>query len=70
MSRKGNCLDNALMESFFGHMKEDMKYRRAKIFKELSIIVNDYIRYYNYDRYQWNLEKMSPVQYRNHLFAV
>jgi transposase InsO family protein len=70
MSRKGNCLDNAPMESFFGHLKDEMQYRQAKTFKELSDIVEDYIRYYNYDRYQWNLEKMSPAQYRNHLIVV
>jgi putative transposase len=67
MSRKGNCLDNAPMESFFGHMKDEMQYKEAKTFKELSNIVDKYIKYYNFDRYQWNLEKMSPVQYRNHL---
>ena len=31
--------------------------------------IRDYIDYYNNDRYQWNLKKMTPVQYRNHLFA-
>jgi transposase InsO family protein len=70
MSKAGCPYDNAPMESFFGHLKDEMQYRKVKTFKELSDIVEDYIRYYNYDRYQWNLEKMSPAQYRNHLLVV
>ena len=70
MSRKGNCLDNAPMESFFGHMKDEMEYKQAMSLNELNQIVDKYIKYYNYDRYQWTLKKMSPVQYRTHLLAA
>lgn len=67
MSRRGNCIDNAPMESFFGHMKDDIDYQKAKTFEELNIMLNEYLKYYNNERYQWGLKKMTPVQYRNHL---
>ena len=70
MSRKGNCLDNAPMESFFGHMKDEVDYKQATSFAELKSIIRDYIHYYNYNRYQWTRKKMTPVQYRNHLLAA
>ncbi len=69
MSRRGNCWDNAPQESFFGHMKDEMDYRSCNSFEELSTMVDDYMDYYNYDRYQWNLNKLTPVQYRNQLIA-
>jgi transposase InsO family protein len=67
MSRKGNCIDNSPMESFFGHFKDDVDFENCKTFEELNILIEEYMRYYNYERYQWNLKKMTPVQYRNHL---
>lgn len=67
MSRKGNCIDNAPIESFFGHFKDDVDYYNCKTFEELNLVVNEYMEYYNNKRYQWNLKKMTPVQYRNHL---
>lgn len=70
MSRKGNCLDNAPMESFFGHMKDEMEYGEALSFSELEIIVDNYMNYYNKFRYQWGLNKMSPVQYRTHILVA
>ena len=70
MSRKGNCIDNAPMESFFGHFKDDVDYRDCKTFSELSLMVEEYIEYYNNARYQWDLKKMTPVQYRNHLLQT
>ena len=69
MSRKGNCIDNAPMESFFGHFKDDVDYKNCQTFNELKLIVKEYIEYYNNRRYQWDLKKMTPVQYRNHLLA-
>lgn len=65
MSRRGNCWDNAPQESFFGHMKDEinLKVKRCKDFKELKLLINDYIDYYNNDRYQWNLAKLSPREY-------
>lgn len=70
MSRKGNCIDNSPMESFFGHFKDDVDYQDCKTFEELNILIENYMRYYNYERYQWNLKKMTPVEYRNHLLET
>lgn len=70
MSRRGNCLDNAPMESFFGHMKDEMVYKQAMSFGELGEIVDSYMIYYNNDRYQWGLNKMSPAQYRTHILVA
>lgn len=70
MSRKGNCWDNSPQESFFGHMKDEIDLKKISTFDELQIEINRYIEYYNNYRYQWNLKKMSPVQYRNHLLQT
>lgn len=67
MSRRGNCWDNAPQESFFGHLKDEVDYQSSKTFKELKAKINHYMVYYNNYRYQWNLKKMTPIQYRNHL---
>jgi transposase InsO family protein len=70
MSRKGNCWDNASMESFFGHMKDELEYRDSLTFQELRERVNDYIEYYNTDRYQWTLKGMTPDEFRDHLLIA
>jgi putative transposase len=70
MSRKGNCLDNAPIESFFGHFKDELDYFDCDTFEELEKKVNEYIYDYNNSRYQWNLKKMTPVQYRDHLLVA
>jgi len=69
MSRKGNCIDNAPIESFFGHLKDDVDYKKARTFEELNDMVNKYMNYYNNKRYQWEIKKMTPVEYRNQLLA-
>lgn len=69
MSRKGNCTDNAPMESFFGHLKDDIDYNDCKTLEELKFATEKYIEYYNNERPQWNIKKMTPVQYRNHLLS-
>ena len=69
MSRKGNCLDNSLMENFFGIMKNEMFYGHESEFKtleELRNAMDDYIIYYNEKRIKLKLKEMSPVQYRIH----
>lgn len=65
MSRKGNCWDNAPQESFFGHMKDEIKCEIAtmKKFDEVKAKIDDWIDYYNNDRYQWDLAKLSPNEY-------
>lgn len=70
MSRKGNCIDNAPMESFFGHFKDEVDYKKCRTFEELRGLTAEYINYYNNKRRQWNLNKMTPVQFRNYLFSV
>ncbi len=70
MSRKGNCIDNAPIESFFGHLKDDIDYRNCKTFEELKQMIAGYMDYYNHGRYQWDLKKMTPVCYRNHLLVA
>ena len=67
MSRRGNCIDNAPIESFFGHLKDDMDYKECKTFDELHSLITTYMQYYNHERPQWDLKKMTPVAYRNHL---
>lgn len=67
MSRRGNCWDNAPQESFFGHFKDEAEIKPCETLEELKKEIKSYMSYYNHDRYQWNLKKMTPVQYRNHL---
>lgn len=67
MSRRGNCWDNAPQESFFGHMKDEIHLDRCSNFEEVIIEVDNYMDYYNNDRYQWGLAKLSPNQYAKYL---
>lgn len=67
MSRRGNCWDNAPQESFFGHFKDEAYIKPCETLGELKQEIKSYMTYYNHYRYQWNLKKMTPVQYRNHL---
>ena len=67
MSRRGNCWDNAPQESFFGHMKDEIHLERCNSFSDLNLEIDDYMDYYNNDRYQWRLAKLSPNQYANYL---
>lgn len=67
MSRRGNCWDNAPMESFFGHMKDVVLSERHESLQGLWNSVEEYISFYNHSRYQKKLKKMTPVAYRDHL---
>jgi len=65
MSRKGNCLDNAVMESFFSILKSELFYlQQFTSIEELKKAIVNYIRYYNNDRIKLKLKGLSPVQYR------
>lgn len=65
MSRKGNCLDNASMESFFGTLKSEFFYlNKFSSLDDLEIGLKDYIHYYNHDRIKLKLNGLSPVSYR------
>ena len=67
MSRRGNCWDNAPQESFFGHMKDELHLERCYSILDLKREIDDYMDFYNNDRYQWNLAKLSPNQYALYL---
>lgn len=67
MSRKGNCFDNAAVESFFGHLKSELIYNNKILSKEQMISeIDNYIRFYNYERYQSKLNEMTPIEYKSH----
>ncbi len=58
------------MESFFGHMKDEIDFMQYDTLEEVQIAIKEYIIYYNYERPQWTLKKMTPVEYRNHLNVI
>jgi transposase InsO family protein len=65
MSRKGNCLDNSIMENFFGLLKSELLYlREFSSIEEFKIELEKYIDYYNNRRIKSKLKGLSPVQYR------
>jgi len=67
MSRKGNCLDNAVIENFFGIIKSELFYlKKYSSIGELKQEIIEYIKYYNNDRIKLNLKGMSPIKYRAH----
>ncbi|WP_162943725.1 IS3 family transposase, partial [Arthrobacter celericrescens] len=71
MSRKGNCYDNAVMENFFGHLKEELFHHVRYLNTDaLETALNEYIRWYNNDRISTKLEGLSPVQYRAQALAA
>ena len=69
MSRRGNCWDNAPKESFFGHMKDELKIHRDMSFEAILAEVDDWMDYYNNDRYQWSLAKLSPREFYEYLMT-
>ena len=71
MSRKATCLDNAVMENFFGHMKEEMfNHDRYDSIDELANAIDHYIAWYNHERISTKLEGLTPVQYRDQALAA
>lgn len=67
MSRKGNCLDNAIIENFFGLLKSELLYLRDfESMEHFKLELEKYINYYNHKRIKAKLNGMSPVQYRTH----
>lgn len=65
-SYKGSCVDNVPIESFFSSLKTECIYLHKNITRDLSkILVDDYIKYYNYDRLQEQLKELTPIQYRH-----
>lgn len=71
MSRRGNCWDNAPQESFFGHMKEELRkqFKKWTNFTEVKTSIDDWMDYYNNDRYQMQLQKLSPNEFYNYIIT-
>ena len=72
-SRKGNCIDNSIMENFFGIMKKEMFYGYEKDFKtleEFKIAMNKYIKHYNNKRINKKRKGLSPLEYRQQYFSL
>lgn len=67
MPRRANCWDNAPQESFFGHMKDEIDVSNCTDFCEVKDIIDDWIDYYNNERYQWDLAKLSPNEYYSYI---
>ena len=65
MSRRGNCWDNAPQESFFGHMKDHIgeKVKGCETYGQVKSVIDEYMDYYNNERYQWELARLSPNEY-------
>lgn len=65
MSRVGRCIDNGPMESFWGTLKSEKYYlEKYETFEKLSAAIDEYIHFYNHDRYQERLNGLSPIEYR------
>ena len=69
MSRRGNCWDNAPQESFFAHFKDEVDLKSSRSIDDVKDKIDNYMDYHNNYIYQWNLNKMTPVKFRNHLIA-
>ena len=69
MSRRGHCWDNAPQESFFGHMKDELagEIPGWTSFEAVKSSIDRWMDYYNNDRYQWDLAKLSPNEYYNYI---
>ena len=67
MSRRGNCLDNAPIESFFGHLKDEIDCSKCVTIEELITEIGRYIKYYNSQRPQWALKGKTPAEYRGYI---
>ncbi len=66
-SRRGNCWDNDPQESYFGHAKDELHLKECNVFTELEVEIEDYIDYYNNDRPQWTMNKMTLKEYHQYL---
>jgi putative transposase len=70
MSRKGNCIDNAPTESGHGHLKDWFDFSECQTLTDITNEVDRVIHYFNNERPQWHRQKMTPVEYRNHLLTA
>lgn len=67
MSRRANCWDNAPQESFFGHMKDEIDLGRCKTHEHVCAIIDEWMDYYNNERYQWDLARLSPNEFYEYI---
>ncbi len=70
MSKRGNCLDNGLQESFHGHFKDEVEYAHITCVEEMQDALSRYKQYYNEERPQWNRKKMTPVEFETYLNSM
>lgn len=70
MSREGCCYDNAVIESFFGHFKDECSYSHCNNLKELQKVIDDYVYYYNNERGRWHRNEMTPIEYEEYLLNM
>jgi putative transposase len=70
MSRKGNCHDNSPIESYFGHMKDEINFKSFENFEAMKIALDKYIHYYNEERYVWGLGGLTPIEKRAQLLVA
>lgn len=72
MSRKGNCIDNAMMESFFGSLKTELYYGYEDDYETIDDLINaihEYMNYYNTERIKTKLKGLTPEQFRNQSYS-
>jgi len=69
MSQKATPWDNAPQESFFGHMKDEIGEKLSQCYghEDVCRVIDDWADYYNNDRYQWSLAKLSPYEYYHYI---
>ena len=69
MSESGKPTQNAPVESFFGHLKDEVNYKKCNNFEELKDKIDRYVYYYNTSRYQWNRNMLAPIEIRDNLIS-
>jgi putative transposase len=67
MSRKANCWDNAPQESLYGHMKDEIDLSNCRSHAQVAALIDDWVDYYNNERYQWDLARLSPNEYYEYI---
>ena len=70
MSKRGNCWDNAPQESFFGHMKDEVDFKKLDSYESVIKEIEEYEHYYNYDRPQWNRCMMTPIEFESYINSL
>jgi len=66
MSRVSRCLDNGPMEGFWGIIKSEMYYlKKFQTYNELELAIDEFIHFYNFERYQAKLNGLAPMEFRN-----